>query len=62
MTQVEVQVGARRRGDVEILAGLAPGDRIVTEGTVKLRTGMRIAEAPAPAAVAADARPAKPGT
>lgn len=62
VAQVEVQVGARRRGEVEILAGLAPGDRIVTEGTVKLRSGMRIAEAPAPAAVAADALPAKPGT
>jgi len=40
--EVPVQVGARRRGEVEILSGLKTGDRIVVEGTVKLRDGARI--------------------
>lgn len=42
-----VQLGARRRGEVEIAAGLAAGDRIVTEGSNKLREGARVADAPA---------------
>ena len=50
--QVEVKTGARRRGEVEIVEGLAAGERIVVEGTVKLRPGAPIAEAQAPAAAA----------
>jgi len=42
-----VTLGARRRGEVEITAGLAAGDRIVTEGSNKLRDGVRVADAPA---------------
>jgi len=34
----EVTIGTRREGRIEILSGLAEGDRIVTEGTVKLRS------------------------
>lgn len=45
VAQVPVKVGARRRGEVEIVEGLAPGDRIVVEGTVKLRPGARVVEA-----------------
>jgi membrane fusion protein (multidrug efflux system) len=52
--RVDVRSGARRAGEVEIVEGLAAGTRIVVEGTVKLRPGARIAEAPA-AAVAAQA-------
>ena len=37
-----VQTGARRFGEVEIVSGLKAGDRIVVEGTVKLRDGARI--------------------
>lgn len=44
--QVQVKLGARRPGEVEVLEGLAAGDRIVVDGTVKLRDGARIAEAP----------------
>jgi membrane fusion protein (multidrug efflux system) len=35
--RVEVRAGTRRDGRVEILSGLAEGDRVVAEGTVKLR-------------------------
>ncbi|MFO1428193.1 MAG: efflux RND transporter periplasmic adaptor subunit [Steroidobacteraceae bacterium] len=35
----EVQIGARRPGSVEVLSGLARGERIVVEGTIKLRDG-----------------------
>jgi membrane fusion protein (multidrug efflux system) len=41
--QVKVATGARRLGEVEVTDGLAPGDRIVVEGTVKLRPGARVA-------------------
>lgn len=56
--RVDVQVGARRDGMAEILSGLKPGDRIVVDGTGKLRPGMRVdvrpeAGAQAPGEVAA---------
>lgn len=38
----QIQVGERRFGLVEVLGGLAEGDRIVTEGIVKLRDGVRV--------------------
>lgn len=40
--RVIVQPGRRSRGRVEILQGLEPGDRIVSEGVVKLRPGMAL--------------------
>jgi membrane fusion protein (multidrug efflux system) len=40
--RVPVELGARRKGEVEIVRGLAAGDRIVTEGAVKLRDGARV--------------------
>ena len=52
--RANVQVGERRAGQVEIQAGIEAGDRIVVDGTGKLRPGMAVtdagAEAPAPAA------------
>lgn len=56
-----VTLGAREAGRVEVLEGLAAGDRVVVDGTVKLRPGQAIAEAaPADAAApAADAPPAR---
>lgn len=45
--RAKVSLGARRRGEVEITAGLAAGERIVTEGSNKLREGVRVADAPA---------------
>lgn len=35
----EVRIGKRRPGEVEVVAGLAEGDRVVTEGTQSLRDG-----------------------
>ncbi len=56
VAQVKVVPGARRRGVVEIREGLAAGDRIVVDGTVKLRDGTRVTEAaPAGTAPAASA-------
>lgn len=43
--QVPVTLGTRRAGEVEIASGIRAGDRIVVEGTVKLRQGSRIVEA-----------------
>lgn len=40
--QVPVTLGARRLGQVEVLDGVGEGERIVTEGTVKLRDGSKI--------------------
>lgn len=47
--QVSVTIGARSGGQAEILEGLAPGDRIVVDGTGKLRAGDRVREEEAPA-------------
>lgn len=41
--QIPVRTGSRRRGEVEVVEGLQVGDRIVLEGTGKLRAGMNVA-------------------
>jgi membrane fusion protein (multidrug efflux system) len=38
----QIRIGERRFGLVEVLDGLDEGDRIVTEGIVKLRDGVRV--------------------
>ncbi|MGE4073432.1 MAG: efflux RND transporter periplasmic adaptor subunit [Lysobacterales bacterium] len=40
--EVEVRIGARRSGEVEILEGLNEGDQIVTEGLVRMRDGAKV--------------------
>lgn len=40
--EVTVTIGSRRRGEVEVLEGLAEGDRIITEGLVRVRDGMPV--------------------
>jgi membrane fusion protein (multidrug efflux system) len=40
--QRPVVIGARRVGEVEILEGLAPGDKVITHGTLKVRSGNQI--------------------
>ncbi len=42
----EVRIGRRQPGEVEVLAGLRAGDRIVVEGTQNVRDGQRVREAP----------------
>lgn len=42
--QAGVETGARRSGRVEITSGLEAGDRIVVDGTGKLRDGAKISE------------------
>jgi membrane fusion protein, multidrug efflux system len=41
----DVVTGARRGGKVEITSGIATGDRIVVDGSGKLRPGMKVVEA-----------------
>lgn len=43
--RADVRVGARREGEVEILGGLKAGDRIVVEGTGKVRPGSTVVDA-----------------
>ena len=43
----EVQIGARRAGEAEVLAGLAAGDRVVVHGTQRVRDGQVVQVMPA---------------
>jgi membrane fusion protein, multidrug efflux system len=45
--RANVELGERRAGRVEVVQGIADGDRIVVDGTGKLRPGMAITEGPA---------------
>lgn len=47
VARAKVTLGARRRGQVEVVEGIEAGTRIVVDGTVKLRDGVKIAEAAA---------------
>lgn len=51
--QVAVEVGSRTRGMAEVVSGLRDGDRIVVDGTGKLRDGSPVVEA-APGTVDTD--------
>jgi membrane fusion protein, multidrug efflux system len=41
-TRVEIVIGRRRVGSVEVLEGLSQGDLVVTEGTMELRPGNKV--------------------
>ncbi|MFL9584436.1 efflux RND transporter periplasmic adaptor subunit [Stenotrophomonas sp. AB1(2024)] len=56
--RVDVVSGARRSGVVEIREGLKAGDRIVVDGTGKLRPGLKVNDTAAPAAAPAAPAPA----
>jgi membrane fusion protein (multidrug efflux system) len=43
----KVKLGERRRGEVEIIEGLAAGDTVVTAGLLKIRDGMPVQIVPA---------------
>lgn len=45
--QTEIGIGSRRAGEVEVLRGIEPGQRVVTDGIVKLRDGAKVALSPA---------------
>lgn len=63
--RTDVEVGSRRGGMAEIISGLEAGDRIVVDGTGKLRPGLTVdpqpdtglTTGPAPAPAGADAAP-----
>jgi membrane fusion protein, multidrug efflux system len=55
----EVQLGRREPGRVELLAGVEEGERVVVEGTQKVRDGSAVTEVQSVTASAA--RPAKTG-
>lgn len=42
--QVRIEIGARVAGLAEVIDGLAQGDRIVVDGTAKLRPGLEVAD------------------
>ena len=42
LERVAVQIGQRRDGDVEVTAGLRPGDLVVINGPASLRDGQRV--------------------
>lgn len=45
-----VEIGERQEGMIEVRRGLRSGERIVTEGTIKVRDGGKVRTAPAPSA------------
>jgi membrane fusion protein, multidrug efflux system len=49
---VPVEIGLRRKGQVEILSGLQSGDMVITAGQIKVRPGMPVTVLPAPPAPA----------
>ncbi|WP_081974657.1 efflux RND transporter periplasmic adaptor subunit [Novilysobacter arseniciresistens] len=53
--RVNIEVGARRGGLAEVLSGLQSGDRIVVDGTAKLRPGAKIEVRPTGAGAGAGA-------
>jgi membrane fusion protein (multidrug efflux system) len=53
--RVEVTLGARRPGEVEIAKGVAAGDRVITENQPMLQPGMAVT-------IVTDKPPAKPAT
>lgn len=52
-----VKLGTRQAGDVEIVSGVAEGDRVVTQGVIKLRDGAAVKFADEATAVANQGRP-----
>lgn len=40
--QREIQIGARRIGEVEIMSGLSVGEQLITHGTLKVRNGASV--------------------
>ncbi len=66
VTRKEVSLGRRRDGMVEILAGLEEGERVVSDGTFRVRPGMTVQPEGEPPVAAPSGRPpgagGRPGT
>ena len=60
VSRAPIVVGTRADGRAEVVEGLSPGDRIVVDGTGKLRPGLRIVEGDAEAGGAQEALPGVP--
>ncbi len=60
--QQQIDVGGRRFGVVEVLAGLQDGDMIVIEGIIKLREGARVRYDAAEAAVSESSQGSAPSS
>lgn len=60
-TRREVQLGRRRTGEVEVLAGVAENDRVIVEGTIKVRDGVQVRESGTPDASPAGGPPGAGG-
>lgn len=58
--RADVELGVRRDGQAEVVQGLRAGDRIVVDGTGKLRPGAKVKDAPSSAAGPAQGAPAAP--
>jgi membrane fusion protein (multidrug efflux system) len=50
-----VTITQRRPGDVQVASGLKAGERVVVEGTLRLRPGAQVQEVPASAGAAGGA-------
>jgi membrane fusion protein (multidrug efflux system) len=58
----KVKIGQRRPGEVEVLAGLSPGDTVITEGQIKMKDGAPVTVLPvAPPPTAAAPAPGQAG-
>ena len=42
LKKIEVTTGVRSQGNLEIIEGLAEGDKIIAEGLTKVRPGMKV--------------------
>ncbi len=60
VVRAKVETGQRRDGKVEVVAGLAPGDTVVTAGQLKLRDGAPVRATVADAGKGADAQASAP--
>ena len=40
--KIEIETGVRNQGNLEVLSGLNEGDKIVAEGLIKVRPGMKV--------------------
>ena len=57
-----VELGMRQSGVVEIMAGLAEGDEVITEGVIKMRPGLQVRVAGDRGERHAEARGERPGS